>query len=60
MRFFNPLKMSKKDKNKKKKTHASFYFLAAAVVTAVMVRAVLEEGKKVKAENDSLAFDVYW
>jgi hypothetical protein len=53
--------MSKIDKNKKKKkSSAAIYFLAAAVVTAIMVKAILEEGKKVKAENESLAFDVYW
>lgn len=53
--------MCKNDKNKKKKKISpAIYFLAAAVVTAVMVKAILEEGKKVKAENDSLAFDVYW
>jgi hypothetical protein len=53
--------MSKNDKNKKKKkSSAAIYFLAAAVVTAIMVKSILEEGKKVKAENESLAFDVYW
>lgn len=53
--------MSKNDKNKKKKkSHSAIYFLAAAAVTAFMVKAILEEGRKVKAENESLAFDVYW
>lgn len=53
--------MSKNDKNKKKKkSSAVIYFLASAVITAIMVKAILEEGKKVKAENESLAFDVYW
>lgn len=51
--------MSKNNK-KKKKNSTAIYFLAAAVVTAIMVKAILEEGKKVKAENESLAFDVYW
>lgn len=53
--------MSKNDKDKKKKkSYAPFYFLAAAVVTAVMVKAIIDEGKRIKEENDPLAFDVYW
>lgn len=53
--------MSKPGKNKmKKKSCAVFYFLATAIVTTAVVVITIQEGRRIKAENELLSYDVYW
>jgi len=52
--------MSKDKINKKKKqSYTPFYFLAAVIVTAVAVVITIQEGKRIKVENELLSYEVW-
>lgn len=52
--------MSEKQKNKKKeKNHIAIYFFAAALLAAAAVRALIKEGRRIQAENELLAYEVW-
>ena len=52
--------MSNTQKNKNKKRYSfAFYFIAAAIITTAAVVATIKEGKRIKAENELLAYEVW-
>ncbi len=52
--------MPKNEKNKKKKkNYTAIYFLAAAIIASAAVRAIIREGRRVQAENELLAYEVW-
>lgn len=52
--------MSNPEKNKKRKKYSvALIFIASAIVTTAAVIATIKEGKRIKAENELLAYDVW-
>lgn len=52
--------MSEKEKNKKKKnSYNAIYFFAAAILASAAVRAIIKEGRRIHAENELLAYEVW-
>jgi hypothetical protein len=52
--------MNKAKENKKnKKGCRLFFFLATAVITTAAVVATIKEGKRIKAENELLSYEVW-
>lgn len=52
--------MNKTEGNKKNKNSRTlFFFLAAAIVTTAAVIATIKEGKRIKAENELLSYEVW-
>jgi hypothetical protein len=48
-----------KDKKSKGKSHTAFYFLAAVIVTTAAVFITIKEGRRIKIENELLAYEVW-
>ena len=44
---------------KKKKVYPLFYFLAMTAITTVAVVATIKEGRRIKAENELLSYEVW-
>lgn len=52
--------MNKSRKNKKnKKGHTVFFFLATAILTAAAIVVTIQEGNRIKAENELLSYEVW-
>ncbi|MEO9021925.1 MAG: hypothetical protein ABI237_04370 [Ginsengibacter sp.] len=52
--------MSNPKKNKKKKKGCTaFLFVATAIITAAAVAVTIQEGKRIKAENELLSYEVW-
>jgi hypothetical protein len=52
--------MSKPGDNKgKKKPGSTFYFFVITAITAAAVVYVIKEGKRIKVENELLAYEVW-
>ncbi len=52
--------MNKAKENKKNKKGCTlFFFLATTVITTAAVVVTIKEGKRIKAENDLLAYEVW-
>jgi len=48
-----------KGDKKNKKSCTFFFFLATAVITAAAVVVTIKEGKRIKAENELLSYEVW-
>jgi len=48
-----------KEYKKNKKGCTLFFFLATTVITTAAVVVTIKEGKRIKAENDLLAYEVW-
>lgn len=48
-----------KNKDKKKNCNSTFYFIAFAAVATVAVLATIKEGRRIKRENELLAYEVW-
>jgi hypothetical protein len=52
--------MNKAKENKKNKKGCTlFFFLATTVITTAAVVVTIKEGKRIKAENELLAYEVW-
>lgn len=50
---------SVKNKEKKKKCGSAVYFIAFTAIAAVAVLATIKEGRRIKKENELLAYEVW-
>jgi hypothetical protein len=49
----------KKKNTKKDQSCTGFFFLATVMVTAAIVVITIQEGKRIKVENELLAYEVW-
>ena len=55
----NEMSTTNKENKKKKQSCAALFFLATVIVTAAAVVITIQEGKRIKVENELLAYEVW-